>query len=512
MAGEGPERGSGGTPTDAAGGSPGPTDLSRRLIEYSSDLISVLEPDGEIRFVSPSVTDILGYEQAALEGENALELLHPEDRERIGERFEALLEQPGATDEVEYRYRTAGGDWVWLETRGQNRLDDDVLDGVVTVSRDVTERIQRERALETLHDRTREMLTAETRAEIAEVTADSASEVLGFPVAVVRVLSSDGQRLEPVAVTNRAGDVLGERPTYQVGEGTAGAAFEAGEPAVYNDLQHVDDGYDRGDAKSGLFVPIGEHGVLGIGHTEAGALDDADVQLGRILAANAEVAFDRLERERELERQNERLEEFASVISHDLRSPLNVATGRLDLLDADPEQVEPIRDALARMEELIENVLALARKGQTVDETQPVRLSEIAQECWRTVSTREATIEVESDCTFEADPARLPEIFENLFRNAAEHGTAEDREDSVTIRVGALPNGFYVADDGPGIPRSQRDRVFDSGFSTTQAGTGFGLSIVKQIAEAHGWTVTLADADDGATFEFTNVTIVPEEP
>ncbi len=528
--GKGPTNGGVGSTADAQDG-----ELYRRLIEYSSDLISILAPDGEFRFVSPSVEEILGYEPTELLGTNALEYVHPEDRAEANDVFQELVEDPGETAELEYRYETAAGEWVWLETRGQNRLEDEVLDGVVTVSRDATGRIRRERALETLHDRTREMFRAESREDLAKITALSATEVLGYPITVVRLLTSDGQRLEPVAVTREADDVLGERPTYEVGEGTAGTAFADSEPKVYEDLQTLEDEFDRGDARSGLFVPIGDHGVLGVGHTEVGALDEADIQLGRILAANAQVAFDRLDRENELQRQNERLEEFASVISHDLRSPLNVATGRLDLLEADQEQVEPIRDALDRMEELIENVLTLARQGQAVDTTQPVDLADMAQRCWLNVATGDASMEVEADLAIEADPARLPEIFENLFRNAVEHGrnestngaagepdtaadaptdthAAESTNTAVTITIGELPNGFYVADDGPGIPDDVRDRIFESGFSTTSDGTGFGLAIVKEIAEAHGWQVALSESETGgARFEFTDVPLAGSE-
>ncbi len=76
-------------------------------------------------------------------------------------------------------------------------------------------------------------------------------------------------------------------------------------------------------------------------------------------------------------------------------------------------------------------------------------------------------------------------------RNAVEHG-GED----VTVTVGELDDGFYVEDDGPGIPENARDNVFDVGYSTTEDGTGFGLSIVKQVADAHGWTIRVTDGSE----------------
>jgi signal transduction histidine kinase len=215
------------------------------------------------------------------------------------------------------------------------------------------------------------------------------------------------------------------------------------------------------------------------------------------------------ERERyrsELERQNRRLEQFATMVSHDLRNPLNIATARLTLArdDCDSEHLEAMDTALERMETLIEDVLTLARQGQPIDETTHVRLSAVVEQCWDMVNTPKATVTVESDRTFEADPTRLQQLLENLFRNAIDHAGEE-----VNIRVGALPDqeGFYVADDGPGIPADERDQVFESGYSTAADGTGFGLAIGTEIVDVHGWTISVTDSHDGgARFEIVTAT------
>jgi PAS domain S-box-containing protein len=212
------------------------------------------------------------------------------------------------------------------------------------------------------------------------------------------------------------------------------------------------------------------------------------------------------ERERKLARQNERLEEFASVVSHDLRNPLNVALGRFDLLEqeCDSDHFAPIGRSLDRMDSLVEDLLALARQGQVVDETEPVSLSTAASEAWETVDTGEMGLQLEDDLVVEADDARFRELLENLFRNAVEHA-----DSATAVEVGPLDDreGFYVADDGPGIPAEERDRIFDHGFTTAEDGTGFGLAIVASIADAHGWEVEVLDDPDGARFEFSRVSV-----
>jgi len=216
---------------------------------------------------------------------------------------------------------------------------------------------------------------------------------------------------------------------------------------------------------------------------------------------------DREQYRRELERQNERLEQFASVVSHDLRNPLNVAQGRLELAqeEVDSEHLEPVRNALDRMAALIEDVLTLARQGESISETTEVSLAATADDAWSVVEAGEATLNIAGDIRFAADEDRLQQLLENLFRNAIEHGGSD-----VTVTVGAIDGrGFYVEDDGAGIPEEDRDSVFESGFTTSQDGTGFGLAIVSEIVGAHGWTAEVTEGTSGgARFEITGVTAV----
>jgi two-component sensor histidine kinase/PAS domain-containing protein len=202
-----------------------------------------------------------------------------------------------------------------------------------------------------------------------------------------------------------------------------------------------------------------------------------------------------------LRAQNEQLEQFVSVVSHDLRNPLETLSGHLDLAaeTGDAEHFEWCRWAVDRMDTLIEDLLALARAGETVGETETVELADLARECWAVVDHEDARLVVETDRTVAADRSRLRQAIENLFGNAVEHGG-----DGVTVTVGDTSTGFFVADDGPGIPSEERTEVFETGYTTAEDGTGFGLNIVRQIAEAHGWRVELTDGPDGgARFEFT---------
>ena len=273
-------------------------------------------------------------------------------------------------------------------------------------------------------------------------------------------------------------------------------------------------------------------------------------------------------RQRRLERQNERLETFVSVVSHDLRNPLSVARGNLELAseEHDDPRLADAADAIDRMNVLIDDLLTLAREGEHVTEVEPVDLAAVAEDCWVGVGTEAATLAADTAPEIEADRSRTRQLLSNLLRNAVEHGStsppSQAQEDAVehgstspdsqarqdagsenasepsvatapedavehgstgpgsparrdagehdgmhlTVTVGALADGFHVSDDGHGIPEGERDRVFESGVTTAREGTGLGLSIVAEIVEAHGWEIRATESTDGgARFEVTGV-------
>lgn len=211
---------------------------------------------------------------------------------------------------------------------------------------------------------------------------------------------------------------------------------------------------------------------------------------------------DRVAEVRKLEAQSRRLDEFASVLSHDLRSPLAVADGYLEIArtDHDSDELQRVADAHDRIAELIEDVLELARAGRVVTDREQVFLSEVVETAWNIAGDDRATLVVERGLgTVYADRSRLQELLENLFRNCLEHGTTGDASGGpgdLTVWVRPTEAGFAVDDDGPGVPVSERQHVFEVGYSGSD-GTGLGLAIVRNIAEAHGWALDVTASPAG---------------
>lgn len=202
--------------------------------------------------------------------------------------------------------------------------------------------------------------------------------------------------------------------------------------------------------------------------------------------------------------QNERLDALTSVLAHDLRNPLMVATARTQLLAEEGVETEDILASLDRIDDIIDDALLLA-EGRTVEQPEEVSLGAVARDAWAQVETGQATLEVAGDREVVADRSLLSQLFENLFRNSVEHAAAGDGG-GLTVTVGPTDGGFSVGDDGPGIPDDDRDAVFVPGHTTSESGTGLGLDIVTRVADAHGWSVSIAESESGgARFEISGV-------
>lgn len=217
-----------------------------------------------------------------------------------------------------------------------------------------------------------------------------------------------------------------------------------------------------------------------------------------------------IERERHfrtLDRQNKRLTEFAGVLTHDLRNPLTAARGYVELVSelvSSPESgyLQTALDALDRMEAMISETLTLAREGEDVGKRELVTLSNVARTAWETVAPSNAHLTVEAETEFLADRSRLQRLFENLFRNVAEHCG-----DDVTVTVRGTDDGFTVKDDGPGLPESIATSLFDTEIERRHV--GLGLLIIERVVSGHGWQGHVI-VDGGTQFSFTGVETVTD--
>jgi PAS domain S-box-containing protein len=516
-------------------------DVGAWAYDPAADELAWTEAVYDIYGVSPSFEPTL---------EAALSFYHPDDRDAVGMAVDRTIAD-GDRFEVEARIVTEDGAVRWVRTHGSPLVEDGEVVRIRGAVQDVTDRKAQLETISELQHSGQRLIRARDPERVGEIAVDISTAALELPYAGVFRADLDEGALDPVAFSEAGQDRLGDAPTFHRNapdrtlDRLLWGVFEAGEPAIVDNLGDRD-AVDAGEtpASSGVAFPLGEHGIFVAAAPDPHTISETDRYLADILATVLTATLDRTDRERALREQKElledrteRLDELVSVISHDLQSPLNVADGRLELArtDCDSRHLEDAASAVDRSSAIVEDLLALGREGDRGGERTAVALASLAQDCWVSVISGRATLEAETDRHVRADRGRLRHLLENLFRNAVEHGSTsppshaqEDavehgstspgsrtREDaaeheppddgSVTVVVGDLADGFYVADDGVGIPPAKREEVFESGYSSGD-GTGLGLSIVRQVAREHGWDVALTESDaGGARFEFTGV-------
>lgn len=207
--------------------------------------------------------------------------------------------------------------------------------------------------------------------------------------------------------------------------------------------------------------------------------------------------------ERQLDRQRRRLDQLAKTVSHDLETPLDMGRRWISVLRgslSDDESVDEeffetgldeLEHANRRIDAIVDDLMLLTKTEQQGVDTEQLDVADLAHVAWHAVD-RDLSLVVDSSKTIQGDRTKLLRLFENLFQNVVEHADGAD-----TVWIGTFDGGFFVEDNGCGIPASNRDTVLEDGCSSKTSGTGLGLAVVQAIAEVHGWSVRVTERSGG---------------
>jgi PAS domain S-box-containing protein len=371
------------------------------------------------------------------------------------------------------------------------------------------ERQRFEERLHGLHEISQDLLGAKTTSGVAEITIEMLVDLFELPVSAFWKYDPTREVLLPVAETEEAVRIVGEAPTFQRGDGLLWESFDNNEVRNYEDLTEQPGAYNpTTPLRSEVHIPCGNHGIISSSSTEPRAFDAIDIESLRLLEALVTEAMTAVKREQQLaqrgetlQRQNERLEEFADVVAHDLRNPLTGAVGSLEIARKtnDAKFFDQVEESHERMEELIGELLSIARGDRQGAHIGTVQLRSIVEEAWSYIEAPEATLNIEKPLgQIRADETRLLQLFGNLFRNSIEHGGG-----NVTVTIGLLAEdrGFYVADDGPGFSVESQTKIDEVAETDDLTEIGIGLMSVTDVVEAHGWHLSVPDTDGGARIE-----------
>ncbi len=368
------------------------------ITDSSVDAIITIDADGRIRFANSAVEDLFGYPPERLQGDQLTTIMP----DRHAEPYRSTFQQYIETDERSI-------DWENVEMAGQHKDGTELpisiafgefeYDGsrrFVGILRDITEQKAREEKLRRF-----------------QKAAEAAGHAIYF--------------------TDPNGAIEYVNPAFEETTGYTAEEAIGQTPRILQSGEHDKDFYEElwetilsGDVWRDEIINETKSGEQYVVDQTIAPLEGENGEITHFIAINIDIT-ERHEFEETITRQNERLETFVETVSHDLRGPLRVAEGQVELAqhDCDSEHLQKAEEALDRGETLLEELLTLAQHGKTVSDFERVDLDAIAESCWKTVQTRNATLVTEIEQTVQADESRLKELLENLYRNAVIHGGAD---------------------------------------------------------------------------------------
>ncbi|NUB91805.1 PAS domain-containing protein [Haloterrigena sp. SYSU A121-1] len=511
------------------------------VVEAVNDAVVTLDRTREIVTVNDATETAFGIDRSELVGEHVERLIDragiaAEDAVEIGRAITDIDIGSAVERTVEVPFTDADG----VDRIGEFRfvpIEDDVAT-VAAVIRDVTDRREYERVVTSLHEVTRWLLESDDPEEICAIAVHSGSDLLELPISGVWLLEEEKGYLEPVAGTAGAHDEFGGLPRFNPGEGLVWDVFESGDVERFDDLREVEDIYNPDTPiRSEIIAPIGTHGVLMTGSLEPHRFDETDVDLISTLVENTRAALDRADREQvlrertaELERQTERLESVANVLSSDLKAQLSAVA---DALESDgagaggdggetheewefPLAENSVEATLDRAEGLVDDIREFARNASTVGTRSRISLESAIDEALERSRLDYDSVVIEEPATLRADADRFVHLLETAFDDAAARADSE-----VTIQVGLVgfengerSRGFFLLDDAAEIPPAAHERVLDPTTDPDDevATDGLGLALVRAIAEAHDWELSVDNGENGGTrLEVRDVTTLERD-
>jgi PAS domain S-box-containing protein len=534
----------------------------RLLAEQTTEIVSILDEQGTIRYISPSVRAVLGYDPDELVGRRHLPILEEDRRQGLAARHrDADVGEPVVTV---VRVRKADGTVRWVESTSRRLHGDDGTSASYHVtSRDVTARVSARAVADTAAAIDRVLLEEPDLQRCLDVACSGLGALVEASAAAVWLV--DGDELRPAAVGGPRADALRDAVVPVAPEGHDGeehpvaTAARTGDDALLPDATAVGPAPWRSlaaaaHAGAAVIVPVLDPlddgavvGVLALVAQRGVVVDDATIEGVARIAQRLAVARRLVASRQALEGQQavleqrvaERtadlgaavaeLESFSYSVSHDLRAPLRtiatyiemVATDQRDRLD---EHGRADLDVVARtvgdLAEMVDALLELARVSGSDFERLPVDLAEqaraVAAELARAHPGRTVRLVLPGEpLTVDADPRLTRVLLTNLLANAWKFTAGRD---DATVSLARLPGAgraaFVVEDNGVGFDPSQAHRLFVAfqrlHRSEDFPGTGVGLATVARVCRRHGGRVWAeSEPGRGARFAFT---LEPDEP
>jgi len=510
------------------------------IIVENSPLGIVLTVDGNIVTANKKFIELIGYSQTELKKFHVKDISAPENIPRSLDLMDKMNSGEIDSFVLNKKYKKKDKSILWAKTSvNAVRNADGKTKYQVAIIEDIT--LEREKALiiEMVNEVAKAILGKMDIYEIAWEITNKITEYLGSDDCVIYVVNNEKKVLEQIAASG--GKVINEKHILNeiqinIGEGIVGTVAKTGKAEIIADTSK-DSRYIIDDQQrySEIAVPIitdGEViGVIDSEHHDKNYYSPAHLEtlhnISRLVAMQLKNAINLRERRKaeerntellkKLENSNQGLQEYAHIVSHDLKSPLRSLSALATWLNEDYKEVlddngvfnlQMMQERIEGMDKLIDGILKYSSINTENLEYTSVDINEIVQDIREIIfiPTHVNVVIMNSLPTISADKTKIHQLFQNLISNAVVNIEKEEGIVEISSLETSTHWHFSIKDNGKGIPKEYHKKIFKifQSIGGKERSTGIGLSIVKKIVDLYEGEVWLDSAiDEGTTFHFT---------
>ncbi len=509
------------------------------IIVENSPIGIVLTHGTEIIKANQGVLSMLNYTKDELESLTVNDITHPNDRSISRDMVDKLDNGEQNRFTVNKRYLRKDGSILYARTTVSSvRGIEGNIKYQIAIIEDVTKEREGELMVEVINNVAKAILGKVNYVEIAWEIVHEIADYLGSDDCVIYILDPETNKLEQVAAygEKESNKEISNRISIPVGEGVVGSIAQSGVgeiiPDTSRDPRYIEDDKQR---LSEITVPIISKdkviGVIDSEHKDKGFYSKEHLEtltnIARIVSMQLDKAISLAQKEKAeernkellvaLERSNTELQEYAHVVSHDLKSPLRSLYALVHWLKEDNSEkldenslnnIGMIETTLENMEKLISDVLEYSSVTTGDNQSVKVDLNEVIEKVIVNLHLPENfSVRVKNTLpVLTGDPTRFIQLFQNLLSNAIKYNDKEEGFVEIDVLEKSTHYRFSVSDNGIGIEKKYYDKIFDvfQALNVSKQSTGVGLSIVKKIVNIYKGDIWLkSEPGKGTTFYFT---------
>jgi PAS domain S-box-containing protein len=509
-------------------------------IVQNSSLGIMLFQKGNILRANDSIQKTLGYNEKELSKLSVKDITFPEDFRKSQELITKMEASEIDNFFIQKRYNNKNGSVIWAKTNVSAVRDTKgKIKYQVALLEDVTYEREQSVKLDLINNVAKALLGKMDIYEIAWEITNNIAEYLESQDCVIYIVDWDKNTLEQIAAygnkINKDNEIE-NKIVLQIGEGIAGSVAKSGNAEIINDTsknnRYIVDDKNR---LSEITVPIISDGkVIGILDAEHSLKNyfteehlKTLISIASFVAIQLKSAINLREREKAefknallvkaLGKSNNELQEYAHIVSHDLKSPLRSIDalvswikednkGNLD--DTTIRNFELIGTTLEKMEQLISDILIFSSIDNDIENISEVDLNEIIADLKQLLLVpSNLSIKILNKLpTIKGDKTKLQQLFQNLISNAIKFNDKEKGLIEINVKEAESHYEFSVKDNGIGIDKKYHNNIFNIFHSLNKSNesTGIGLSIVKKVVDFYKGEIWLeSEPNKGVTFYFT---------